>query len=104
MAITAAMVKHQKEGKPVHTWPLAELGDVIQWHPSSILVEEFMTKDLFTVHQGDIIELVADIMDWQHIRFTPVEDGKGRLVGLVSMRMINRHFNTSVVGQNIVCD
>ena len=59
----------------------------------NILVEEFMTKDLFTVHKEDIIELVADIMDWQHIRFTPVESEKGKLIGLVSMRMINRHFN-----------
>lgn len=93
LAITSSMVKNQQSGVPVHEWELAGLQDVLQWHPSSILVEEFMTKDLFTVQQNDIIELVADIMDWQRIRFTPVEDKKGRLIGLISMRMVNRHLN-----------
>ena len=40
-----------------------------------------------------IIGLVADIMDWNHIRFCPVESEKGKLIGLVSMRMINRYYN-----------
>ncbi|GAB5526745.1 MAG: glutamate-cysteine ligase family protein [Roseivirga sp.] len=93
LAITSSMAKNQQTGKPIHTWELASLQDILKWHPSSILVEEFMTKDLFTVHKEDIIELVADIMDWQHIRFTPVEDKKGKLIGLVSMRMITRHLN-----------
>lgn len=93
LAITSSMVKNQQTGLPVHCWELASLQDILKWHPSSILVEEFMTKDLFTVHKEDIIELVADIMDWQHIRFTPVEDKKGKLIGLVSMRMITRHLN-----------
>lgn len=93
LAITSSMAKNQQTGKPIHEWELASLQDILKWHPSSILVEEFMTKDLFTVHKDDIIELVADIMDWQHIRFTPVEDKKGKLIGLVSMRMITRHLN-----------
>lgn len=93
LAITSSMVKNQQSKKPIHEWELASLQDILKWHPSSILVEEFMTKDLFTVHKDDIIELVADIMDWQHIRFTPVEDKKGKLIGLVSMRMITRHLN-----------
>ncbi len=93
LAITACMLKYQKQGIPVHKWDLATIEDIIKWHPSSILVEEFMTTDLFTVNKKDILELVADMMDWQKIRFTPVEDEKGKLIGLVSMRMIMRHLN-----------
>ena len=91
MAIVSSMVKNQNSGKPVHEWPLAELPEILDWHPSSILVEEFMTKDLFTVRAEDILQLVADIMDWQHIRYLPVEDAKGKLIGLMSRRMITRH-------------
>jgi CBS domain-containing protein/gamma-glutamylcysteine synthetase len=91
LAITSSMSKNQQSGKPVHEWELASLKDLLKLHPASILVEEFMTKDLFTVQQGDIIELVADMMDWKNIRFTPVEDKKGKLTGLVSMRMVARH-------------
>lgn len=91
LAITSSMSKNQQTGKPVHEWKLASLKELLKLHPSSILVEEFMTKDLFTVQKGDIIELVADMMDWKHIRFTPVEDKKGKLIGLVSMRMVTRH-------------
>lgn len=93
LALTASLVKNQQTKKPVHEWELATLNNLSSWYPSSILVEEFMTKDLFTVQQHDIIGLVADVMDWNHIRFTPVESEKGKLIGLVSMRMINRYLN-----------
>jgi CBS domain-containing protein len=89
--ITAAMVKHQKTGKPVHTWELACKDDVLEWSPTSLLIEEFMTRDVFTVSQDDIPELVANIMDWQKVRFVPVEDDKGHLIGLISSRMLIRY-------------
>jgi len=51
-----------------------------------------MQTDLFTVRKHDIIELVAEMMDWRKISFTPVEDTKGNLIGLVNSRLILRHF------------
>ena len=51
-----------------------------------------MTTDLFTVQKDDIIDLVADMMDWRKIRYTPVEDSKGRLIGLVTLRQILRSY------------
>ena len=92
LAITAGMMTNMKSGKPVHTWQAALLRDLKNWQPSGILVEEFMTTDLFTVHKDDIPELVADMMDWQKIRYTPVEDEKGRLIGLISSRILMRYF------------
>ena len=93
LAIANAMLKNQLTGKPVHQWDLANSKDIAQWNPGTLLVEEFMTTDLFTVREEDIVALVADMMDWQRIRFTPVEDDQGVLVGLVSMRQITRHLN-----------
>ncbi len=92
IAITSAMVKNQKKEKPVHTWDLAGIDDIGDWQPTHLIVEEFMDTDLFTVHQDDIVELVADMMDWQKLRYVLVEDGRGKLTGLVSSGLLLRHF------------
>ena len=65
MALTSSMVKQQQQNIPVHKWESASMEDVMSWHPGAILVEEFMTTDLFTVHKNDILEFVAEIMDWK---------------------------------------
>lgn len=92
-ALTNAMVKNQKKGEPVHKWGLAKLDDMEMWQPSSLLVEEFMTTDLFTVQKDDILELVANLINWRRIRYVPVEDDSKHLVGLVTMRMVFREYN-----------
>ncbi len=92
-AITTAMIKNQKKGEPVHKWGRARMEDLTHWQPSSLIVEEFMTTDLFTVQKDDIIEFVADLIDWRRIRYVPVEDDKKHLVGLVTMRMIFNHYS-----------
>ena len=90
--ITAATIKNQQQNIPVHTWKEPTIADHIDWHPSKLKVEEFMSTDLFTVQKDDLIELVAEIMDWRRIRYMPVEDAKGGLVGLISSRMLLRHY------------
>src|SRR5205085_9834420 len=52
---------------------------------------QHMTTDIFTVRPDDPIELVADLMSWERIRHVPVEDERGRLVGLVSYRAVLRY-------------
>lgn len=90
--ITAATIKNQQQNKPVHTWQEPTILDHTDWHPSKLKVEEFMSTDLFTVQKDDLIELVAEIMDWRRIRYMPVENSKGELVGLISSRMLLRHY------------
>lgn len=89
--LTAAMWEHQQGDAPVHAWPLASLDDdTDRWKNSFETVEQIMSTDLFTVRPGDIVDLAASVMDWRHIRHVPVEDDEGRLVGLVSHRMLLR--------------
>ena len=96
IALTSAMVSNQKKEIPVHKWPLADMNDISNWVPSNLIVEEFMDTDLFTVHKDDIVELVADMMDWQKLRYVLVEDGKGQLTGLVSSGILLRHFRQKI--------
>ncbi len=94
--ITASMVKNQKKGEPVHKWGLARVEDVDLWKPSSLIVEEFMTTDLFTARKDDLIEFAANLLDWRRIRYIPIEDDQKHLVGLLSMRMVLREYSKSV--------
>ncbi len=85
-ALTAQMKKNQETNKPIHTWELAEVLDKTDWVDNYRTVEQFMTKDLFTVRAEDVIDLAANLMHWKHIRHVPVEDNSGNLVGIISYR------------------
>ncbi len=91
-SMTAAMMQRQQEGKPVHEWDIPSLKDTPLPSPSRQLVEECMTTDFCSVQEGDLLELVADMMDWRNVRHMPVEDQEGNLIGLVTSRLLMRHF------------
>lgn len=88
-SLTASMIEQERAGKPVHEWELATLEDRID-RAHVTRVEQIMNTDLFTVNQDELIDLVANVMDWQHIRHVPVEDNQHRLVGLVTHRSLLR--------------
>lgn len=93
--IVSQMVSNQETKKPIHQWELAAFDDSSEWSPSSFLVEEFMTTDLFTVTKEDLPELSADMMDWQQLRYLPIESEQGELVGLLTHRELLRYFSDS---------
>ncbi len=95
-AITTATIKNQKKGEPVHKWGRVRMEDLEHWQPSSLLVEEFMTTDLFTAQQDDILEFVANLIEWRKIRYVPVEDENHQLIGLVTMRGLFRQYSKKV--------
>jgi len=88
--LTSAMISRQKEGKPVHEWPLARVEESRGWKHGFLRVEQIMTTDLFSVQEDEPLELVAQLMDWERIRHMLVEDPAGRLTGLISYRAILR--------------
>jgi CBS domain-containing protein len=87
--LTSAMIANQD--KPVHEWDLPKPGSLKEYKPVNVRVGEFMTTDLFTVHEDDIVNLVEEVMNWRKIRYIPVEDSKGKLVGLVTIRRLLNH-------------
>jgi CBS domain-containing protein len=92
--LTAAMLKQQKKGLPVHLWPEIEKETNKDWKQGYRTVSQFMSTDLFTVHPDDLVDLAASVMDWRHIRHVPVEDREGRLVGLVTHRALLRYLTS----------
>jgi CBS domain-containing protein len=88
--LAATMLNLQKQGEPVHCWPIGEVDECDDWAQGYRIVGQFMSTDLFTVHSDDLIDLAASMMDWRHIRHVPVEDPEGRLVGLITHRSLLR--------------
>ena len=87
--LTSAMLASQKEGQPIHRWPMIERAET-EWEHSYRTVGQFMSTDVFTVKPNDLVDLAASVMDWRHIRHVPVEDEEGRLVGLITHRGLLR--------------
>lgn len=86
--MTAYYREQASKEKPIHEWELPELNNLKAYNPTMRTVDEFMTTDLFTVRKDDIIQLVAEMMNWRQIHYTPVEDAQGHLVGLVTTRSL----------------
>jgi CBS domain-containing protein len=87
-ALTAGIVKRQRENKPVDEWDPASVAEGGGWRRSFLKVEQYMTSDLYTVSEDESLDLVASVMAWKRIRHVPVEDPQHRLVGLVSYRSL----------------
>jgi CBS domain-containing protein len=89
-ALTAAMVSRQESGEPVHRWANARLEEGGGGILSYLRVEQFMTTTLFTVHEDELVDMVAFLMDRNQIRHVLVEDDAHQLVGIVSYRSVLR--------------
>jgi len=96
--LVASMVEQQANGKCISDWELAEYCDAMDWRESYRKVAQFMSTDLFTVREDDIVDFAATLMDWRHVRHVPVENDEGELVGLVSHRALLRLVATGRTG------
>ncbi|MCF8237936.1 MAG: CBS domain-containing protein [Saprospiraceae bacterium] len=91
--LTASIMQNQENDLPGHAWELPDPNQLGQYKPGTLKVEEFMTTDLFTAHGDDLIPMVTEMMDWRKIRYMPVENEKGILVGLITSRLLLRHYS-----------
>jgi CBS domain-containing protein len=93
-ALVQASIENQTAGRPGHEWAPAECCPEVELASEHYQqVESFMTTDIFTVHEDELVDLAANMMDWRHIRHVPVEDDEHRLVGLVTHRALLRFFS-----------
>lgn len=90
--LTSSIIKNQAKNQPVHEWKMPEVDDLVEYRPTKLLVDEFMTTDLLTAQKDDLIELATELMNWRKLRYLPVEDTKGRLSGLITNRTLLRYF------------
>ncbi len=100
-ALTAATAARQHDGQLGHEWPLAVLDEGGGWKGNYLSVEQYMTTELFTVHEDELVDLVAFLMDRKRIRHVLVEDDGQQIVGLVSYRSLLRLLTRGQVGERL---
>jgi CBS domain-containing protein len=104
--VTASMLENQLSGEPVHKWPPATISEKSDWIDNYRTVEQFMSKDLFTVRPHDAVDLAASLMNWKHIRHVPVEDDAGNLVGILShrdlLKLMTEHCGEEIVVRDVM--
>jgi len=88
VATTAAIYNRQQEMKPIHEWSLAKIDEAGNFLNYYLHIDQIMTTDIVTVKSDDLIELVANIMDWKQVKDIPVENLRGDLVGLVTAGLL----------------
>jgi CBS domain-containing protein len=98
-ALAGAMAERQHSGQLGHEWPPAVLEDAGGWRKNYLRVDQYMTTELFTVHEDELIDLVAFVMDNKHIRHVLVEDDAHQIVGLVSYRSLIRLLTRGQIGE-----
>lgn len=80
--ITRAMYKNEKNNLPIHKWPPIEKDGYLK--QESHLVRHIMTTEIFTVNENDLATLATELMKWKNIHHMPVENGEGKLTGLLT--------------------
>jgi len=99
--LTASILQNQDlPDNPIHKWNMPELKDLNDYLPLQLSVSEFMDTDLYTVHKDDPLELVAELMDYNRIRYTLVEDEKGALVGLLTAKLLLKTYVKKSLEEN----
>ena len=88
VATTAAIYNRQKEMKPIHEWNLANINEAGNFLNYYLHIDQIMTTDFVTVLEDDLIDLVANIMDWKQVKDVPVENSQGELVGLMTAGLL----------------
>lgn len=89
-AVTAGAITREKSGVPCHRWDDATIGEAGGWRLNYERIEQLMTTSLFTVHEEELVDMVAFLMERNQIRHVLVEDDAHSLVGLVSYRSVLR--------------
>lgn len=111
IAVTAGMAKRQKKGEPVHKWDLAEMSEAGSWVNRYWTVGQVMTRDLYTVQEDDLVDLLPNILVWKNIEQLLVENEDGNFVGLVTASQLLHHYVTQLTDKTdvtvkdiMVCD
>lgn len=84
--LTKIIMERQQDQTPVHEWEDIECPVTISVQTEKATVGQWMTTDIFTVHENDPLSLVKAVMDWKKIRHIPVENDNGELTGLITRK------------------
>lgn len=102
IAVTAGLVKRQKKDEPVHKWDLADMTEAGSWVNRYWRIGQVMTRDLYTVQEDDLVDLLPNILVWKNIEQLLVENEEGNFVGIVTASQLLQHYITRLTDKTDV--
>ncbi len=84
VTVTAGMLSRQHTNQPVHSWDYPSSSESGSWANKYRYVHQVMSKELYTVQEEDLVDLVTNVMNWRRIHHVPVENEQGEVVGTIS--------------------
>ncbi len=80
--LTRAIYYNQKDNTPIHNWPSIKGDGYLK--EAAHLVGHIMSTKLITVNENDLANLATSLMRWKNVHHVPVENGVGKLSGLLT--------------------
>jgi CBS domain-containing protein/gamma-glutamylcysteine synthetase len=110
--LTKKMYEYQQKNIPIHEWKdFDEFPEEIEGSKNKAY--KIMSRELYVVHEHDLIELVKKIMEWKHIHHVPVVDTNNKMIGMIDYTAFSKlDFRLSknkelvakqIMNQNFVC-
>lgn len=93
VAIAAGIANRQNRGKPVHKWGLAKIDEAGSWENRYWQVEQIMNRDVYTIREDDLVDLLPNIMTWKEVRHLAVDNEEGDLVGMITSSTLLKHYS-----------
>ncbi len=81
---TDSMDAQAKEGAPVHEWTLPDKSSFHNIPNKYDRVDSIMSTDLITVREDDLMLFAKKLMSWHNYSTLPVENIKGKVIGIIS--------------------
>jgi CBS domain-containing protein len=91
LLISRQMKENGLSDQPVHTWKLADAGKLHFIPDRYARVDSIMITNLVTVREDDLIEFASKLLEWNGFRHLPVENNKGEITGIISIKDIERY-------------
>lgn len=90
LVITNQMKELGLSDSPVHLWELACRKTLASIPGRYERVDSIMITNLITVREDDLIEFAEKLLEWNGFRHLPVENNKGEITGIISIKDIHR--------------
>lgn len=90
LLITQQMKELGLSDQPVHLWGLASGKKLFRIPDRYARADSIMITHLITVREDDLIEFAEKLLEWNGFRHLPVEDNKGEITGIISIKDIQR--------------
>lgn len=98
LELTACLYENQRSGHPVAQWNTVK-GQ--EYKGTRIrMAEECMSTDILSVKEDDPAELVVRIMEWRNIHHLPVEEPDGKIVGLITKKLLSNHLKNGPISSS----